>query len=70
MNQILLVEDEQSVSGVIKAYLEKEGYQVHSAYTGLKGIDLFMTSKYNLVVLDLMLPDISGEEVCEIIRHL
>ncbi|MFK9093259.1 response regulator transcription factor [Bacillus salipaludis] len=69
MNQILLVEDEQSVSGVIKAYLEKEGYQVHSADTGLKGIDLFMTSKYNLVVLDLMLPDISGEEVCKIIRQ-
>jgi len=69
MNQILLVEDEQSVSGVIKAYLEKEGYQVHSAETGLKGIDLFMTEKYNLIILDLMLPDISGEEVCKIIRQ-
>ncbi|MFJ5716485.1 response regulator transcription factor [Neobacillus sp. NPDC093127] len=69
MNDILLVEDDLSVSGVIKAYLEKEGYQVHSAATGLKGIDIFKASKITLVILDLMLPDISGEEVCKIIRQ-
>ncbi|EKN69847.1 DNA-binding response regulator [Neobacillus bataviensis LMG 21833] len=69
MNQILLVEDEQSVLGVIKAYLEKEGYLVHSADTGLRGIDLFMAERFDLVILDLMLPDISGEEVCKIFRQ-
>lgn len=69
MNQILLVEDEQSVLGVIKAYLEKEGYLVRSADTGLKGIALFMAERFDLVILDLMLPDITGEEVCKIIRQ-
>ncbi|WML40530.1 response regulator transcription factor [Neobacillus sp. OS1-2] len=69
MNQILLVEDEQSVLGVIKAYLEKAGYLVRSADTGLKGIDLFMAERFDLVILDLMLPDISGEEVCKIVRQ-
>jgi DNA-binding response OmpR family regulator len=69
MNNILLVEDDLSVSRVIKAYLENERYQVQSATTGLKGIDIFKASKINLVILDLMLPDISGEEVCKIIRQ-
>lgn len=69
LNHILLVEDEQSVSGVITAYLEKEGYKVHSAGTGVKGIDLFHQYPISLVILDLMLPDISGEEVCKILRQ-
>jgi DNA-binding response OmpR family regulator len=69
LNQILLVEDEQSVSGVITAYLEKEGYQVHCAETGLKGIELFQRNPISLVILDLMLPDIGGEEVCKILRR-
>ncbi|MEH7250345.1 response regulator transcription factor [Neobacillus niacini] len=68
MNHILLVEDEASVSTVIKGYLEKEGYKVQSAATGLKGLDIFKTADFKLVILDLMLPDISGEEVCKIIR--
>lgn len=68
LNHILLIEDEQSVSGVITAYLEKEGYQVHCAGTGLKGIELFQRNPISLVILDLMLPDISGEEVCKILR--
>ncbi len=69
MNHILLIEDEESVSTVIRGYLEKEGYKVHSAATGLKGIDIFKTVEFKLIILDLMLPDISGEEVCKIIRQ-
>jgi DNA-binding response OmpR family regulator len=68
MNNILIIEDEQSVSEVIKAYLEKEGYKVYTTIKGLKGIELFRTIDFKLVILDLMLPDISGEEVCKIIR--
>jgi DNA-binding response OmpR family regulator len=68
MNTILLVEDEESVSGVLKAYLEKEGYQVYCAATGIRGIEVFNKVDVDLVILDLMLPDISGEEVCKIIR--
>lgn len=69
MNHILLIEDETSVSSVIKGYLEKEGYIVQSEATGLKGLDIFPTADFKLIILDLMLPDISGEEICKIIRQ-
>lgn len=69
MNNILMIEDDVRVAEVIKGYLEKEGYLVHWATEGLKGIDLFKETDVKLVILDLMLPDISGEEVCKIIRQ-
>ncbi|MDV3426384.1 MAG: response regulator transcription factor [Bacillota bacterium] len=68
MNNILIIEDEKSVSEVIKAYLEKEGYNVYCREEGLSGIDLFKKINFRLVILDLMLPDIDGEEVCKILR--
>jgi len=69
MKNILIVEDEEKVSEVIKGYLEKDGYNVQSTTSGLKAIDLFKTNDFQLVILDLMLPDISGEEICKIIRQ-
>lgn len=70
MNNILVIEDEESVSEVVKAYLEKEGYKVYCAAKGLDGIDLFNNIKFNLVILDLMLPDIDGEDVCKTLRRI
>ena len=71
MNNILVVEDEVKVSKVIKAYLEKEGYNVYCATTGLEGIDIFSKiDDIKLVILDLMLPDIDGEEVCRTLRKI
>jgi DNA-binding response OmpR family regulator len=70
MNNILIIEDEKSVADVIKAYLEKEGYGVYSTENGLHGIELFRKEKIDLVILDLMLPDIEGEEVCKILRRI
>lgn len=69
MNKILVIEDEQSVSDVMKAYLEKEGYEIHSFAKGKMGLEAFNSMDFDLVILDLMLPDISGEEVCKIIRQ-
>lgn len=69
MDNILIIEDEESVSEILKAYLEKEGYKVFCSTMGLKGIDIFRSMDFKLVILDLMLPDISGEEVCKIIRQ-
>jgi len=69
MNNILLIEDEEKVSEVIKAYLEKEGFKVCCATKGLQGISLFNKIDFKLIILDLMLPDIDGEEVCRIIRE-
>ena len=70
MNNILIIEDEKSVSEILKAYLEKEGYGVYSTENGLDGIELFRKEKIDLVILDLMLPDIDGEEVCKILRRI
>ncbi|WML34053.1 response regulator transcription factor [Clostridium sp. OS1-26] len=69
MNNILIIEDEEKISNVQKAYLEKEGYGVYTSTTGLKGLELFDSIEFNLVILDLMLPDIQGEEICKIIRN-
>lgn len=69
-NDILVIEDEVKVSDVIKAYLEKEGFQVFCTTKGLEGIELFQKKKFKLVILDLMLPDIDGEEVCRILRKI
>lgn len=70
MNNILIIEDEKSVSEILKAYLEREGYKVYSTENGLDGIELFRKENFKLVILDLMLPDIEGEEVCRILRRI
>ena len=69
MNNILIIDDEEKVSEVIRAYLEKEGYKVYCAIKGYDGISLFNKINFQLIILDLMLPDIDGEEVCRIIRE-
>jgi len=69
MNNILIIDDEEKVSEVIRAYLEKEGYKVYCAIKGYDGISLFNKINFQLIILDLMLPDIDGKEVCRIIRE-
>lgn len=68
-NNILVVEDEKNISDVIKAYLEKEGYNTFVAYDGKEALALFEKERIDLIILDLMLPEISGEEVCARIRN-
>ena len=68
MNNILIIEDEKSVSDVVKAYLEREGYGVYSTENGLDGIEVFRKERIDLVILDLMLPGIDGFKVCEVLR--
>lgn len=67
--RILLVDDEQNLLDVLQAYFEKEGFLVNRAADGQTGINLFRSWQPQLVVLDLMLPNLSGEEVCQIIRR-
>jgi DNA-binding response OmpR family regulator len=66
--KIVVIDDESSVQEVVKAYLEKDGYLVYVAGNGADGLALAERTKPALIVLDLMLPDISGEEVCREIR--
>ena len=61
---ILLIEDEERVADITTKYLQKENYNVYTAYTGQKGLDIFYKHPIDVVLLDLMLPDIQGEDIC------
>lgn len=67
-NNILIVEDEKNIANVIKAYLEKEGFNTLEASDGQMALDIFEREDIDLIILDLMIPKISGEEVCKKIR--
>lgn len=66
--RILVVDDEVKILEVVKAYLEKADFDVLTAVDGQMAIDVFESEPLHLIVLDLMLPKISGKEVCRIIR--
>ena len=65
---ILLVDDEEKIVEVLQAYLEKAGYEVLCAYDGAAAMELFRNNDISLILLDLMLPDIMGEEICRMVR--
>lgn len=69
MSNILIIEDEESVANVLKAYLEKDKYNVSVCNSGMEALEVFKEIDFQLVILDLMLPDIDGEEICKIIRR-
>ncbi|MDI6619536.1 MAG: response regulator transcription factor [Clostridiales bacterium] len=66
--KILVVDDEEKIADVIKSYLEKNDYAVYCAYSGREAVSMFHNLNPALIILDLMLPDITGEEVCRIVR--
>ncbi len=69
MNEkILVVDDEINLLQVVKDYLTLEKYEVYTADRGNKAIELFHDIQPDFVILDLMLPDMSGEEICRHIR--
>lgn len=63
MSRLLVVEDEERVRQLVRRVLESEGYSVDTAATGAEGLTKAEVHAYGLVVLDLMLPDMSGDEV-------
>jgi DNA-binding response OmpR family regulator len=66
---VLVVDDEPGIIEIASAYLRKDGFAVRTATTGQRAIDAVATQMPDLIVLDLMLPDISGEEVCASLRR-
>ncbi|SFE90994.1 DNA-binding response regulator, OmpR family, contains REC and winged-helix (wHTH) domain [Bacillus sp. OV194] len=69
MKTILIVDDEAKILEVVSSYLRNEGYQTIEATTGQEAMKQIRKSPIDFVILDLMLPDISGEEVCHLIRQ-
>ena len=67
-DNILLIDDDERLAAMIKEYLEKEGYFVTSAIDGSSGLALQQQGNFRAVILDLMLPDIDGLEVCRTLR--
>ncbi len=66
--KILVVDDEKKIVEIVKAYLERDGYRVTVAYDGKAALDLAQKELPDLIVLDLMLPEISGWDVCRALR--
>ena len=66
--RILLVEDEKAIRDAVTAYLERENYWVTAVGDGQDALDEFQKHHFDLVILDLMLPKVTGERVCRVIR--
>ncbi len=69
MSTILVVDDEKNIVQLTRMYLSNEGYQVEVAYDGREALEKARQAKPSLVVLDLMLPEIDGLEVCKQLRR-
>lgn len=69
MTRILVVDDDPGIVKVVRAYLEKAGFQVLVAYDGKKALHIARHDKPDLVILDLMLPEMDGWDVCRALRR-
>jgi len=67
--RVLIIEDEVSISDIIKFNLLKEGYDIDTAYNGEEGLNKAISSNFDLVLLDIMLPQMDGFQVCKKIRE-
>ncbi len=67
-SKVLVVDDEKRMVELVKLYLEKEGFIVDEANDGQRALDMVKENKYNLIILDLMLPVVDGWTVCKEIR--
>lgn len=68
MSKILVVDDERNIVELVRLYMEKEGFETVCAYTGEEALSKFRTENPDLIVLDLMLPETDGWQVCREIR--
>jgi len=69
MNRILIIEDDKAILMGLKDDLEYEGYKVETALNGKEGLKMAMEGKFQLVILDILLPGLNGFEVCKKLRE-
>lgn len=67
--RILIVEDEKNIADIVDYNIQKQGYDTDVAYDGEKGLALALTGKYDLILLDVMLPKMDGFEICRRVRE-
>ncbi len=67
--RIAIIEDEDNIREICKRYLEREGYEVYTAVNGTEGWNVFQQYQPDLIILDLMMPEKDGWELCEEIRQ-
>lgn len=65
---VLVIDDDANICQLLRLYLEKEGYRVECAYQGTQGLEVFNARSPRLLILDIMLPGMSGWDVCKEIR--
>ena len=68
--QILIVEDDEHICNTMQAFLQDEGYKVDTCYNGDKALEQFYNKNYNLLILDIMLPGINGQELLKEFRKI
>jgi len=70
MKKILIIEDDNSIHNVIEELLQTNNYSTYNAYSGTEALLLLEKEKYDLILLDLMLPGINGEEIIKKIKDI
>ena len=69
MSKILIIEDEEAIADLERDYLELSGFEVEIANRGDTGLEKAMNESYDLIILDLMLPEVDGFDICRQIRR-
>lgn len=70
MPKVLVAEDEKDIQFLYTAWLRREGYEVTTADNGLEAIRAFESNSFDIVILDVMMPEVDGLEVCKHIRSV
>lgn len=70
MEPILVIDDEERIRHLVRMYLENEGFMVEEAENGREALDKFRKGSYSLLVIDLMMPEVDGWQVCREIRQV
>ena len=69
MERILVVDDEDKIRAIIRKYGEFEGYEITEAHDGMEAVEICRKEDFDLIILDLMLPEIDGFEICRQVRE-
>ena len=69
MSKILIIEDENTIAELEKDYLELSGFEVKVSNDGQEGLEHALQEEYDLIILDLMLPNVDGFEICRRVRE-